>query len=111
MSSPRPAFVRQHCKNRAVLLKTATRAEHAFCYYLVRKGFRFRQQQGFYQPFYRIADFYLPDHNLIIELDGGYHDPVKDKAKDQAFLTERGIRTLRLTNEQVLSGRIPSLVA
>jgi very-short-patch-repair endonuclease len=63
--------VSRHCRNRAVLLKQATRAEHAFCYYHSSRGIRFRQQQGFYVPFYRIADFYLPDHNLIVEIDGG----------------------------------------
>jgi very-short-patch-repair endonuclease len=102
-------FASRHCKNRAVLLKKATPAERAFCCYLATRGFAFRQQQGFYTPMYRIADFYLPDHNLIIEIDGDYHDPAKDRVKDARFLHERGIRTLRLTNDQVLSGRIPDL--
>ncbi len=111
--SRRQSFVARHCERRRTLLKQATRAEHAFCYYLASKGIRFTQQQGFYQPVYRIADFYLPDHNLIVEIDGGYHTTPQQKAADQKtdnlFLKERGIRTLRLTNEQVLSGRIPRI--
>jgi very-short-patch-repair endonuclease len=102
-------FAARHCKNRAVLLQKATPAERAFCCYLAARGFAFRQQQGFYTPFYRIADFYLPDRNLIIEIDGSYHDHAKDRMKDERFLAARGIRTLRLTNEQVLSGRIPPI--
>lgn len=104
-------FATRHCKNRAVLLKKATLAERAFCCYLAARGFAFRQQQGFYTPMYRIADFYLPEHYLIIEIDGSYHDPAKDRIKDERFLQARGIRTVRLTNEQVLSGRIPPLLS
>ena len=70
----------------------------------------YRQQQGFYKALYRTARFYLPEHNLIIEIDGDYHDPVKDRDKDRRFLEERGIRTLRLTNAQVLSRNIPPLL-
>jgi very-short-patch-repair endonuclease len=102
------SFTAWHCKVRATLLKQATRSEHAFSYYLSSKGIRFKQQQGFYTPVYRIADFYLPDHNLIVEIDGGYHQgqAAEDRKKDQAFLRERGIRTLRLTNEQVLADAV-----
>lgn len=59
---------------------------------------------------YRIADFYLPDHRLIVEIDGGYHATPEQRAADQKtdtlFLKERGIRKLRLSNELLLSGRI-----
>lgn len=105
----RLGFAGWHVKNRATLLKKATPAERAFCCYLATLGFAYRQQQGFYTPFYRIADFYLPDQNLIIEIDGSYHNAEADKVKDERFLAARGIRTLRLTNEQVLTGRIPPI--
>jgi very-short-patch-repair endonuclease len=100
-------WVRQCCSPLCVSCHApqATRAEHAFCYYLVSRGINLRQQQGF-TPFYRIADFFLPERNLMIEIDGGYHDPVADRRKDDWFLKARGIRTLRLTNEQVLNGNI-----
>ena len=48
-------------------------------------------------------DFYLPDHNLISEIDGAYHDPERDRQRDEWFTRVRGIPILRLTNEQVLS--------
>jgi hypothetical protein len=62
--------VERHCRHRAVLLKRSTPAERAFKAQLQQCGLVFREQQGFYFPFYRIADFYLPDRNLIIEIDG-----------------------------------------
>jgi len=40
-----------------------TRSEQAFCCYLDKLGVAYRQQQGFYTPMYRIADFYLPRPN------------------------------------------------
>lgn len=103
----RTTFASWHRQNRARLLKRTKPAEEVFSKYLAGLGLAYRQQQGFYTPVYRIADFYLPALNLIIEIDGGYHDPIKDREKDDRFLTVRGIRTLRLTNEAVLAGRIP----
>jgi very-short-patch-repair endonuclease len=97
-------FATRHCKNRATLLKKATPAERVFCCYLASLGFAYRQQQGFYSPYYRIVDFYLPDHNLAIEIDGAYHDPERDLRRDEWFTRVRGIPILRLTNDQVLSG-------
>jgi very-short-patch-repair endonuclease len=81
-------------------------AEHGFARSSPVLGVAFRQQQGFYTPVYRIADFYLPYKNLIIEIDGTNHERLteQDRMKDELFLRERGIRTLRVTNEQVLSG-------
>ena len=64
-------------------------------------GYRF--QQGFYSPYYRIVDFYLTDQNLIVEVDGPYHNPEKDRQRDEWFTRVRGIPILRLTNEQVMS--------
>lgn len=110
LASKKTSFATRHCTYRATLLKKATPAERAFCCYLTELGFAFRQQQGFYTPLYRIADFYLPHHNVIIEIDGSYHDAAKDRAVDQRFLRERGIRTIRITNEQVLSGHLPESV-
>jgi very-short-patch-repair endonuclease len=86
------------------LKKQATPAERRFCCRLEELGLTYRFQQGFYHPFYRIADFYLPDLKLIIEIDGRYHDAEEDRRKDAAFEAARGIKILRLTNEQVMSG-------
>jgi very-short-patch-repair endonuclease len=81
-----------------------TPAENRFCCYLAARGLSYRFQQGFYTPFYRIVDFYLPDHNLIVEIGGPCHDADKDRHRDSWFQSVRRIEILRLTNEQVLSG-------
>ena len=43
-----------------------------------------------------IADFYCPDHNLIVELDGPHHKHRQkyDRRRDEVF-RKHGIRTLR----------------
>lgn len=98
------SFATRHCINRAKLTKRATPAENVFLHYLESLGLSYRFQQGFYTPYYRIVDFYLPDHNLIIEVDGPCHNPEKDCRRDEWFTRVRGIPILRLTNEQVMSG-------
>src|ERR1051326_8069321 len=85
---------------RAQLIKQATPAERHFQEHLASLGLPYRYQQGFYEPYYRIADFYLPDHNLIVEIDGPCHVPERDRRRDAWFQRVRGIRILRLTNEQ-----------
>ena len=93
---------KQHAIFVAQRRQRATPAENFFCCYLASLGLSCRFQQGFYTPFYRIADVYLPDFNLIIEIDGPCHDAQKDREGGARFEQVRGIRTLRLTNEQVL---------
>lgn len=85
--------------------KNITGSEIRFGYILCENGIEFMYQKGFFSPFHRIADFYIPNKKLIIEIDGGYHkEPYyqeKDRMKDVAFLKNRGIKTVRLLNEQV----------
>jgi very-short-patch-repair endonuclease len=99
----------RHSIHKAQLKKQATPPENCFLRHLATLGLTYRFQQGFYTPCYRIADFYLPEQKLIIEIDGPYHDAAKDRQRDNWFQQARGIRTLRLTNEQVLSGDFSSL--
>jgi len=66
-------------------------------------------QRTFYQPYVRIADFYIPSLNLIVEIDGPCHDRGEDRRKDALFTSLRGINVLRLTNEQVLAGDFDNL--
>ena len=52
-----------------------------------------------------IADFYFPSANLIIEVDGGYHQTDEQQTLDEIReekLKKQGYRILRFTNEQVL---------
>src|SRR5687768_8890581 len=101
---------RRHSINVARLRKAATPAELRMRDFLATLGAPYRFQQGFYQPYYRIVDFYLPANNLIIEIDGPSHNPEKDRRRDDWFQRVRGIRIVRLTNDQVLSGQIPNLL-
>lgn len=100
---------KQHAIFVAQRKQQATPAENVFSSYLASLGLPYRFQQGFYTPCYRIADFYLPTLNIIIEIDGPYHDQKKDQERDKWFQEVRGIRTIRLTNEQVFRGEFAGI--
>ncbi len=63
-------------------------------------GVKFKRQQCI-GPY--VVDFYVPQHRLIIELDGGQH-AVNQRIDDQRtrFLTERGYRVIRFWNNEIL---------
>lgn len=53
-----------------------------------------------------IADFFCPEENLIIEVDGGYHDLPEQMIHDEgrtSRLEKSGYNILRFTNEEVLN--------
>ncbi len=54
------------------------------------------------QKRYFIADFYCPEHRLVIELDGGIHEKRKDydRLRDR-LIKEKGINVLRFNNDKV----------
>ena len=62
-------------------------------------GHKFRRQAilGRY-----IADFFCPQKNLLVEIDGDTHDAEADAIRDLA-MAERGIRVVRVMNEDVLT--------
>ena len=65
------------------------------------KGCSFRRQRpiGHY-----IVDFYCPEFNLVIELDGSIHNRIDIKRRDQLRqdeLEELGLTVLRFCNEEV----------
>jgi len=70
---------------------------------------RRKQLKGF--PFYRqkpigkyIVDFYCPNANLVIELDGGQHYSKTGQEKDGTrdnVLKEMGIKVLRFSDRDV----------
>lgn len=67
---------------------------------LKKRGFNFQFQAvvGGYIP-----DFYFPDQNKIVELDGRqFHDPVKDRKRD-ADLARLGITTFRIKSSRVFT--------
>lgn len=57
------------------------------------------------------ADFYLPDHGAIIELDGMCHErtSLKDIERDEAF-SSIGITTYRMNNEDLCKDAIRTIV-
>ena len=55
-----------------------------------------------------IADFYIPSQNLIIELDGEYHDDIKQQDKDiwrTKILQSLGYRIIRFKNKQITESK------
>lgn len=80
-----------------------TRAEEACGDLLAGMGLQFYFQKAFFSPFHRICDFFIPKHNLVIEVDGPSHLNTrgKDKKKDSTAAF-RGYRTLRFKNREVL---------
>jgi very-short-patch-repair endonuclease len=70
---------------------------------LYKLNIEFRQQEPFCPYF---ADFFLPEVNLIIECDGAeFHlDKEKDARRDAYILANHGVRTIRLTGSDIVSG-------
>ena len=55
-----------------------------------------------------IADFYIPSKNLIIELDGEYHDEAKQQEKDiwrTKILKSLGYKVIRFRNKQIIESK------
>ena len=51
-----------------------------------------------------IVDFYIPDYNLVIEVDGEIHNTLKNKEYDSfkdTMLKLYGLSVLRITNEMI----------
>ncbi len=67
-------------------------------------GVRFRRQ---YILDGAIFDFFCPQLNLVIEVDGDIHDEtantIKDKKRDEYFYEEHHIKTLRFTNDEIFN--------
>jgi very-short-patch-repair endonuclease len=84
------------------LRRNQTPAEDGLWHLLRRNtlGVRFRRQQiidGF------IVDFYCHSVGLVVEVDGDVHDSQRETDADRdTVLRARGLRILRLTNEQTL---------
>ena len=53
---------------------------------------------------YFIADFYCSEHNLVIEIDGGYHETMEQKEYDawrDEIIKAKNLAVLRFKNEEV----------
>lgn len=71
---------------------------------IVRTSNRLRQEEALKGQRIFIADFFLPEVKLIIEVDGGYHSTPEQRTKDynrDVYLRNAGYPSLRVTNEQL----------
>ena len=85
--------------------KHPTQAESILWEYLRGKqlGCAFRRQHIIGQY---IADFICLEKNLIIEVDGGYHQLPEQQTSDEErtnWLNSQGLKVLRFTNEEIIS--------
>ena len=94
------------------LRKSATEAEKklrnkllevfGFNSFIFQKGFLFKKKNFFY-----IVDFFFTEQNLVLEVDGNYHNDIEQKQKDIkrefTLKEEKGIKILRFSNEQIFS--------
>ncbi len=90
---------------RQELRRLSTKAEIVFWDAVRSKklGFKVRRQYGI-GPY--ILDFYLPQSQIAIEIDGDIHikKEVSDRDRNKdVYLQENGIRVLRFTNESVIN--------
>ena len=91
---------------RKELVKKQTKSEKKFKALLKSLKVEYKFQQVFRgEGQMRIVDFFLPDYNYVIEVDGGYHTTELQKQKDKdrtAFLKYMGVKkVIRFTNEEV----------
>ena len=99
------------------LIKNATMPEKILGKLLKSKKVKTDVQRVIYIDYncvinkFYVADIYLPELNLIVEVDGGYHTTEEQKEKDydrDQDLKSVGYKVFRCTNEEVLKN--PELV-
>jgi very-short-patch-repair endonuclease len=86
----------------------ATPAERHIQSILSDSPYTWKFQKGFIAyDYYCIVDFCFPSYNIVLEIDGEYHNPleqkVRDERKDQYLRDVRKQHVVRLTNQQALS--------
>jgi very-short-patch-repair endonuclease len=87
--------------NAARLRRDATDCERMLWQILRNRqldGFKFRRQATI-GPF--VVDFLCAQHDLIVEIGGGQHDPDRDRART-AYLEKQGYNLVRFWNHEVL---------
>lgn len=92
-------------KFREDLIKKQTSSEAKFKIILKELNIKYEFQKIFYtETTFYIADFYLLDYNIVIEVDGGYHTTSEQRSKDNkrtAKLIEDIEGVYRIKNEAV----------
>jgi very-short-patch-repair endonuclease len=95
-----PPVKRQISPHAAKLRKFATDAERRLWSRLRgrRLGWKFRWQHSL-GPF--VVDFVCLERKLIVEADGGQHNPAADRPRSD-YLRRRGFRIVRFWNHDIL---------
>ena len=92
-----------------ILEVNATYAERLLKTFLTGKiDFEFQKIIYTDNKHFFIADFYIPSKNLIIELDGEYHNEAKQQEKDiwrTKILKSLGYKVIRFKNNQITESR------
>lgn len=92
-----------------ILEVNATYAERLLKTFLTGKiDFEFQKIIYTDNKHFFIADFYIPSKNLIIELDGEYHDDIKQQNKDiwrTQLLHSLGYKVIRFKNKQIIESK------
>lgn len=91
------------------LIKKQTNSEKLFKAYLKSLKIPYFFQKIFYtKTSFRIVDFYLPDCNVVIEIDDKYHNDNKIKDFIRTIqLEELGVlKVYRFTNDEVLDSEL-----
>jgi len=89
------------------LRQNPTNAEELLWQQLKNKklgGLKFRRQHAISKF---IADFYCHEKKLVVEVDGNVHDLTEVKENDdarQGWFNEIGLKVIRFTNEQIITG-------
>lgn len=88
--------------------------EKAFAKYLLDKKLKFIHQAPFiFSGKIYFADFYLPDHHLIVEIDGIYHQGISqykyDRFRDQCFNGHK-LSVIRIPNDAVMDAKAVQLL-
>jgi very-short-patch-repair endonuclease len=88
--------------------------EKAFAKYLMDKKLKFIHQAPFiFSGKIYFADFYLPDHHLIVEIDGIYHQGISqykyDRFRDQCFNGHK-LSVIRIPNDAVMDAKAMQLL-
>ena len=88
--------------------------EKVFAKYLMDKKIKFIHQAPFiFSGKIYFADFYLPDHHLIVEIDGIYHQGISqykyDRFRDQCFNGHK-LSVIRIPNDAVMDSKAMQLL-
>jgi hypothetical protein len=104
--SPETIAFMEKCRMQNIAQSSGAQPTLAVCQALDQLGVRYwREEPTWYDgDCFVLSDFWLPDQRITIELDGTQHrlEQIRDIEKAQIILRDRGFRTVRFWNGEVL---------